>query len=146
MLTMLPEPCSVMTRPAAWQPKNTPFRLIDRSAVEVLLGGLQHRRPVHDPGHVGHDVEAPVAVHGHVDEGLDLLPVRHVDGHDVGPTTGAGDVLGGDGGAVLVPVGADDDGAGLGHALGRGPADAAGRSRDDGDPVGEIEGVHAAGP
>ena len=117
-----------------------------QEAVEVRLGGLQDRRPVHDAGHVGHDVQAAVAVHRDMDQGLDLLPIGHVEGHDIGPPTGPGDVLGGDGGTVLVPVGADHHRSGLGHALGGGPADAAGRSGDDGDPVGEIEGVHVAGP
>ena len=79
-------------------------------------------------------------------DGLDLLGIGDVQADRVGLAAGAGDLLGRDRGPLSVPVGADDRGPGLGHALGGSPPDAAGRSGDDGDPTREIEGVHAARP
>ena len=71
-LMIEPDPWSTMTRPAAWQPKNTPLKFTAEHAVEVVLRRVEHQAVDDDRGVVHHHVEVSVLGDDRGDQVVDV--------------------------------------------------------------------------
>ena len=68
MLMMRPDPCSIMTRPADWHPKNTPLKFTARTRSRSASSVSTTMLSMDDPGDVDHHVEPAVCGDGAEDE------------------------------------------------------------------------------
>ena len=66
MLMILPRPCGIITRAAAWQAKNTLFSEADIGLVELFFGDVERRRGAGPAGVVDQDVDASEGLPGRV--------------------------------------------------------------------------------
>ena len=110
--------------------------LVDRHHREVLLvGNLQQRPGQGTAGIVVHDIEAPVAGHGRLDEAVHIGRGGHVTSIGFGLATTLEDLGHRRLGAVGHPVVHHDHGPLEGESQRRGSPDARTRSGYDNDPI-----------
>ena len=121
MLMMLPDPCSIITRAADWQPKNTPLRFVARMRSRSASSGVDDQAVVDDARDVPHHVEAPVGGDRAEHQVFHVGARRRVAADRGGLAAFGEDLVGGLGRALEVDVGA--------HHGGPDPREHAGRSR-----------------
>jgi len=120
---------------------------VDRGDAVEVLGRLVRRvaRRDHDPRVIERHVEAAELPDGALDEGGDLLLVRDLAGDAERLPAADSQLVGGGTQRLLVGVGEDDGGAGLGEGPSGGETHSGAGAGDDGDLAVEVVGrVHAS--
>ena len=130
------------TRPGGRQRRDQRLREVDRSlqvdlddAVHEVVGHVDERLDDVPSGDVGEDVE-PAELG--LDVGGDRTACAAIGDVERDESGGASDPIGGGLAALVVDIGDDDGGAGIGECLCRGPADAGPGAGHERDLVGEV--------